>query len=295
MKDMTELRLRANAKINLFLEVMDKRPDGYHNIETVFQSIALHDVITLRENASGIVEINCDHPQVPLDSSNLAYRAAELLSRESGKHHGVQIHILKRIPVGAGLAGGSADAAATLVGLNDLWGMGYDTEGLAELGTELGADVPFCTLGGTALGRGRGDELTQLTPFSGIPVVIANPGFQISTAWAYGSLEHLGLTRARKSANILIGKMQRRDVPGVGNEVFNIFESVVIGKYPLVHEIKEQFIRSGALGALMTGSGPTVFALARDMSSARRMLEQASHIADFCIIAKTSDASIVRM
>jgi 4-diphosphocytidyl-2-C-methyl-D-erythritol kinase len=291
---MAELRLRANAKINLFLEVLDKRQDGYHDIETVFQSVDLHDVIMLREDRPGVMEIRCDHPQVPLDSSNLAYRAAELLLKETGKRYGVRIYILKRIPIGAGLAGGSADGAATLVGLNELWRLGYSVEDLLQLGRQLGADVPFCIMGGTALGQGRGDELTRLTSFSEIPVVIANPGFQISTSWAYRSLKSLGLTRARKSANILIGKMQRRDVSGAGEELFNIFESVVTGEYPLVRRIKEEFIRSGALGALMTGSGPTVFALDRDVSSARYIREQASHFADFCIITRTSDVSIAK-
>lgn len=292
---MAELRLRANAKINLFLEVLDKRPDGYHNIETVFQSIDLHDVIILRGNSPGTIEVECDNPEVPLDSSNLAYRAAELLSRESGKSYGAQIHIIKRIPVGAGLAGGSTDAAATLVGLNELWGLDYSTEELMRLGSELGADVPFCILGGTALGKGRGDELTQLASFSDVPVVLVKPGFQVSTSWAYTALGNLDLTRARKSANILTTKMRRRNVSSIGGELFNIFESVVMGEYPLVGRIKEELIRAGALGALMTGSGPTVFALARDTSSARYICQQVSCLVDFCIVAKTSNVSIARM
>ena len=292
---MSELCLRANAKINLFLEVLDQRPDGYHNIETVFQSIDLHDIITLRETALGVVEIKCDDPRVPLDSSNLAYRAAELLSEESGKHRGVEIHILKRIPVGAGLAGGSTDAAAALVGLNELWGLGYGVEHLLRLGGRLGADVPFCIVGGTALGRGRGDELIELASFSGIPVVIANPGFQVSTAWAYGSLKDLGLTRVRKSGNILVRKMQQRDVSAVGKKLFNIFESVVLEEYPPVRRIKEEFMRAGASGALMTGSGPTVFALVLDVPSARHICQQTSGLADFCIVTQTSNISIARM
>jgi 4-diphosphocytidyl-2-C-methyl-D-erythritol kinase len=292
---MTELRLQANAKVNLFLEVLDKRSDGYHNIETVFQSVDLHDVIILRGSSPGTIEVECDDTQVPLDSSNLAYRAAELLSRESGRSYGAQIRIIKSIPVGAGLAGGSTDAAATLVGLNELWGLGYSTEELMRLGSELGADVPFCILGGTALGRGRGDELTQLTPFSDVPIVLAKPGFQVSTSWAYAALGNLGLTRARKSANILIARMRRRDVSSIGRELFNIFESVVMGEYPLVGRIKEELIRAGALGALMTGSGPTVFALAPDMSSAGYICEQVTCLADFCIVARTSDVSIARM
>jgi len=292
---MNELRLRANAKINLFLEVLDRRTDGYHNIETVFQSIDLHDVITLRESASGGVKVKCDNPRVPVDSSNLVYKAAELLSQESEKRFGVEIHILKRIPVGAGLAGGSTDAAATLIGLNELWGMGYGVDELMQLGGKLGADVPFCIMGGTALGQGRGDELTRLKTFSQIPVVIANPGFQVFTAWAYGSLKDLGLTRARKNANILVGKMQQNDISDVGRELFNIFENVVMEKYPPVRRIKEEFIRAGASGALMSGSGPTVFAIAQDMSSAQRLREQVGNLADFCIVTQTSSASIVRM
>ena len=292
---MNELRLRANAKVNLFLEVLDSRPDGYHNIETVFQSIDLHDIITLREIASGLVEVRCDHPQVPLDSSNLGYKAAELLLHESGKRYGVQIQIDKRIPVGAGLAGGSTDAAATLIGLNDLWGLGYSVGDLLELGGRLGADVPFCIMGGTALGRGKGDELIPLAAFPQIPVVIANPGFQISTAWAYGALKDLGLTRARKSAKILIRKVQERDALAAGKELFNVFEDVVAGEYPQVRRIKDVCAQSGALGALMTGSGPTVFALAGDIPGAEHIREQASCLADLCIVTKTSSASIVRM
>lgn len=294
-KNSTELRLKANAKINLFLEVLDKRPDGYHNIETVFQSIDLHDTIILRENVSGKIEVECDNPQVPTGPANLAYRAAELLLNESGRHNGVVICIIKKIPVGAGLAGGSTDAAATLIGLNELWGLGYSIADLIRLGSKLGADVPFCIVGGTALGLERGDQLTRLAPFPETPVVIANPGFQVSTAQAYSNLKNLGLTRIRKSANILIEKMQQNNVPDAAKELFNVFESVVFGEYPLVLEIKDEFIRSGALGALMTGSGPTVFALARDSSSALHIHNQINKLVNFCIVSKTSNVSIFRM
>ena len=181
---MNELTIRANAKINLFLEVLNKRDDGYHNIETVFQSIDLYDTIVLRESHSDAIQIESDHPRVPLDSSNLAHRAARLLAAESGRAPGIVIHITKRIPVGAGLAGGSADAAATLMGLNELWDLGLDTEALSQIGKRLGADVPFCISGGTAMGRARGDRLTKLDDFSGVPLVLANPGFEISAGWA---------------------------------------------------------------------------------------------------------------
>jgi len=289
---MTEIRLRANAKINLFLEVLDRRSDGYHNIETVFQSIDLHDVIILRDSASGAIEIECDHPQVPLDSSNLVYKAAKLLLSESGKRCGAQIEIIKNIPIGAGLAGGSTDAAATLVGLSELWELGYDIEELCRLGEKIGADVPFCIMGGTAMGRGRGDELIRLEPFPKTPVVIANPGFQVSTAHAYESLR---LTGERKSANIFVGSMKQNGVSDIEDKLYNIFETVILEEHPQVRAIKEEFIRSGALAAMMTGSGPTVFALARDTSGAQHLRERVSHLAYFCIITRTSNFSIARM
>jgi 4-diphosphocytidyl-2-C-methyl-D-erythritol kinase len=295
---MRELKFKANAKINLFLEVLDKRPDGYHNIETVFQSIHLHDLITLREDsphtAPGI-QITCDNPQVPLDSSNLVYKASELLMIESGKQFSAKIHIDKKIPVGGGLAGGSTNAAATLVGLNELWELGYSLEHLMEIGVRLGADVPFCIMGGTALGRERGDELTKLKPIPEIPVVIVNPGFQVSTAWAYNNLSKLGLTKGRKSANILITKMQKRDIPDIAEGFFNVFERVVFPEYPIVQKLKEELLRFGAAGTLMTGSGPTVFGFVSDESIAREIREKLGNIADFCIVTKTTNASIIRM
>lgn len=292
---MNELCLKANAKINLFLEVLDKRPDGYHNIETIFQSVALHDVIILRKKSSRNLIITCDNAEAPSDNSNLAYKAAKLLAEESGTSYGAEIYIQKHIPVGAGLAGGSTDAAATLVGLNELWGLELSFDDLMKIGGKLGSDVPFCILGGTALGRGRGEELVRLAPLPEIPVVIANPGFQVSTAWAYNSLGNLGLTRARKNANILVGKMQKCDASDIDKELYNVFENIVMEKYPLVRQLRDKLVQMNSLGALMTGSGSSVFALVNDKSSAINICEKLRHLADFCVATKTSNTSIIRM
>jgi 4-diphosphocytidyl-2-C-methyl-D-erythritol kinase len=292
---MSEIILRANAKINLFLEVLAKGSDGYHNIETVFQSIGLHDIVTLQEDRTGNILIQCDNPQVPLDSSNIVYRAAEMLLRESGKSYGVLIKIAKSIPVGAGLAGGSANAAATLLGLNELWGLDYSFDHLLGLGGKLGADVPFCMMGGTALGRGKGNELTRLPALPQIPLIIGNPGFQVSTAWAYKSLSNLGLTRPRKNANILIEKMQQRDISGICEHLYNIFEKVVIPKHLQVLDIKKEFFRWGALTALMTGSGPTVFAFAQDFQRAGYICDLLIKKISFCTVSNTVNNSISKM
>jgi 4-diphosphocytidyl-2-C-methyl-D-erythritol kinase len=289
---MREIKLRANAKINLFLEVLDKRQDGYHNIETIFQSIDLHDTLSFREAKLSNIKLSCDNPQVPLDSSNLVYKAADLLLKESGKNYGCEVHITKRIPIGGGLAGGSADASATLIGLNKLWSLGYTFDDLLTFGGKLGADVPFCMIGGTALGTGRGDQLTKLNPFPKVYVVIANPGFQVSTAWAYKSLSSLGLTRERKSGNILIDRIQHSDLTDIGNHLFNVFELLVIQEYPIVGEIKTEMLRSNVLGAMMTGSGSTVFAITDSSQIANEVQKQVAEIVDYCIVAETSTNSI---
>jgi 4-diphosphocytidyl-2-C-methyl-D-erythritol kinase len=292
---MSELCLRANAKINLFLEVLDKRLDGYHNIDTIFQSIDLHDTLLFRETKAGVIKLSSDNEELPLDSSNLVYKASELLLKESGKNYGVEIHINKRIPLGAGLAGGSTDASATLIGLNELWSLGYTTDDLLMLGRRLGADVSFCLIGGTAIGRGRGDILTRLNPIPKLYVVIANPGFQVSTAWAYKDLSKLGLTRERKSDNILVEKIQKGDLSDIGENLFNVFESIVMEEYPEIRELKTLLTQPGVLGVLMTGSGSTVFALTQDIASAEKIQQQARQRVGYCVVTETSDFSIARI
>ncbi len=278
-----------------FLNVLDKRPDGYHNIETIYQSISLHDTITLRKGKPGKINIQCNHPDLPVDDRNIVYKTVKLMMLESGIDFGVDIQIIKRIPIGAGLAGGSADSAATLVGLNELLDIGFDVDKLQELGSKLGADVPFCIVGGTCLGEGKGEKIKKLIPIPSFPVVIANPGFQISTVWAYESIDNLGLTDIKKSANILIDKIKQKELSNISDDLYNIFEIIAFQKYPVLSELKDCFNKNGALGSLMTGSGPTVFALAKDIPTAVNLCKEASKFVEYCIITRISDSSIQRI
>lgn len=278
---MYELQIQAYAKINLFLNVLYKRPDGYHEIETVFQSIGLSDDIILRKFSKDI-KIKCEHPQVPLDESNLAYRAAKLLFEASGFSEGVEITIKKRIPVAAGLGGGSADAAAVLVGLNQLFELECEREQLMSLGSKLGADVPFCILGGTALGRGIGEILEPLPPLEKIWLTLVNPGFMVSTAWVYQNLhfgsknENLWLTKSPKNVNILVQQIRTNNLRKFCDGMFNALEEVVVNKYPVIENLKSQLKKLGALSVLMSGSGPTVFALMPDELHAKAAAEKLS-------------------
>lgn len=292
---MNQITLRANAKINLFLNVLDKRPDGYHNIETIYQSISLHDTITLRKLGHGEIKLQCNIPDLPTDERNIVHKAVKLMVAETNTNYGVDIQIIKRIPIGAGLAGGSADAGATLVGLNELWDIGFSQEKLLELGEKLGADVPFCIVGGTCLGKGKGEKITKLNSLPSLPVVIANPGFQVSTAWAYENIDNLGLTETTKNANILIDKINQKDLSNISDSLFNIFEIVVFQKYPILSELKDCLSKNGVLGSLMTGSGPTVFALVKDVSTATNLCKEASKLVEYCIVTRISDSSIQRI
>ncbi len=292
---MNQISLRAGAKINLFLNVLGKRPDCYHDIETIYQSISLHDTITLRKGKPGEIKVQSNHPDLPVDERNIVYKTAKLMMLESGKDFGVDIQIIKRIPIGAGLAGGSADSAVTLVGLNELWDIGFNMDKLQELGAKLGADVPFCIVGGTCLGEGKGEKITKLSSIPSLPIVIANPGFQISTAWAYESIDNLGLTDIQKSANILIEKIKQKELSKISDELYNIFEIVAFQKYPVLSELKDCFNKNGALGSLMTGSGPTVFALAKDIPSAVNLCKEANKLVEYCIVTRVSDSSIQRI
>ena len=186
---MQNIRVRAHAKINLYLDVIGKRQDGYHNLETIFHSIGLHDDVIIRKQDTKEITVHCAHPAVPSDARNLAYRAAQRLNDAVGGIGGIVIDIHKRIPVAAGLAGGSANAAAVLHGVNELFGLGFTRETLMRFGAQLGADVPFCLHGGAALGHGIGDQLTPLPALLDLPLLLLNPGIEISTAAVFKKIE----------------------------------------------------------------------------------------------------------
>ena len=284
------LCIQAYAKINLYLDVIGKRPDGYHEIETIFHSIGLHDDIYLRKRADRQITVHCEHPHVPCDPRNLAYRAAKRLLDRTPDLSGVDITILKRIPVAAGLGGGSADAAAVLYGMNALFDLGLTQRDLMQLGVQLGADVPFCMLGGAAFGRGIGEVLTPLPPLEDAWILLVNPGFEISTAWVYQQI-NLSLTPPKKNVTIPIRCLRNGEFFSLARHLYNGLEVPVLSKYPVVAEIKTKLNNClGSCGVLMSGSGATVFAFMQSQAEAN--LAAANFENDFAFCSATPMSSV---
>jgi len=257
----------ARAKINLTLDVLGKRPDGYHEVEMVMQSIELHDDLEFYP-ADREISLTIEGSNLSPGPDNLVCRAAELIRRCGKIRTGVQIRLIKEIPVAAGLGGGSADAAAALKALNELWETGFSLSELMSLGEQLGSDVPFCLMGGTALARGKGERLTQLPVCPRLGLVLVKPGFSVSTASVYQDYAP-GPAVRRPDNRAMIDAIRDSDISGIAENLANVLESVTIKLHPEIEEIKTKLINSGALGVLMSGSGPTVFGLAEDMESAR--------------------------
>lgn len=284
--------LIAPAKINLYLEIIGNRPDGYHELAMILQSIGLADQIDLRSISIDSIRVHCNHPQVPTDKSNLAYRAAELMARQFpeafAKYGGVEITVNKQIPVAAGLAGGSTNAAAVLVGINLLWKLGLTQSELEELGGTLGSDVPFCVAGGTAIATGRGEQLSPLPSLDNIYVVLGKyRSLEVSTAWAYKTYrQQFGNSDIRDSDNLvapanevhsgaIVKAVLDKDAGEIAQKLHNDLERVVLPAYPQVLQLREAFAnKEGVLGTMMSGSGPTVFALFESQQQAELVLLQ---------------------
>jgi 4-diphosphocytidyl-2-C-methyl-D-erythritol kinase len=284
---MRSYRLIAPAKINLLLEIVGNRPDGYHELVMVLQSIDLADEIELKPMGGDRIQLHCNHPHVPQDSTNLAYRAAKLMRERFPGHGGVEITIQKRIPIGAGLAGGSTDAAAVLVGLDLMWNLGLAQGDLYDLAAQLGSDVPFCISGGTALAVGRGEKLSPLTDLDGLYGVLAKfRSLSVSTPWAYQAYRRaFGHTYAQTQAEQeecrrtgpsvpLLSAIAHRDGKAIGKALHNDLEKVVLTQHPKVAQLREKLAEKSALGAMMSGSGPTVFALAQTLGNANQIADQ---------------------
>jgi 4-diphosphocytidyl-2-C-methyl-D-erythritol kinase len=251
---MNELTLRTPAKINLCLNVLGKRPDGYHEVEMVLQAVGLYDEVTVRLSGSGIT-VACDSAAVPGGEGNIAWRAARAVLDLSSRPDGIAVEIRKNIPVAAGLGGGSSDAAAVLVACNRLLGTGLDRKRLAGIGTGLGMDVPFFLYGPTALARGRGEVLERLPPPPKFWVLLVNPGFETSTAWVYKNL-NFGLTKKGDCTNIA-----GLNVSQIAGSLHNDLETVTAAAHPAIGEMEQALREAGALGVRMSGSGPTVFGI----------------------------------
>lgn len=270
---MEQLRRNAYAKINLGLDVLRRREDGYHEVKMIMQTIDLYDTLTFcRKKEPGIV-LKIDKENLSAGRDNLICRAAERLFAETGISEGVEIFLEKRIPIAAGMAGGSTDAAATLMGLNELFGFGFSLEQLQALGVTLGADIPYCLMGGTALSEGIGEVLTKLPAPPPCVLVVAKPDIDVSTKFVYENL-HADTLAYHPDIDGMEEAIRNGSLSGIAKRIGNVLETVTVRKYPVIDEIKEQMKKAGALNALMSGSGPTVFGLFTEKEPADAAAEQ---------------------
>jgi 4-diphosphocytidyl-2-C-methyl-D-erythritol kinase len=263
------LILPSPAKINLYLDVLDKRDDGYHNILSVMHKIGLCDQIFLY-NTGGGIEVTCDDPDVPKGRENLAYRAAELLIGKLRISYGIGIKIVKKVPVGGGLGGGSSNAATVMLGLNEMWKLGLNRRELAGLGAEVGSDVPFFILGGnSAVVKGKGDQIIPVSCAKSLWFLLLNPRVKVSTKYAYDLLDATGrLTKPAGSAKLLVSALECADCPGIERNMYNIFEEVVLRRHPVVTEVKSLVRSAGIRTVLMSGTGSTVFGMVQHREEA---------------------------
>ncbi|NEU32538.1 4-(cytidine 5'-diphospho)-2-C-methyl-D-erythritol kinase [bacterium LRH843] len=264
-----KISVKAPAKINLTLDAIKKRTDGYHEVEMIMTTVDLADRIDLKATDDGIITVEVSEGFVPNDNRNLAYQAADLLKKRFHVKKGVSIYITKRIPVAAGLAGGSSDAAATLKGLNRIWGLGLKRNELAELGAEIGSDVSFCVYGGTALATGRGEMIQEIASPPPFWVILAKPPIGVSTADIYKRLDVGNIVHANTKG--MIEAIEQGNFTGICGNLHNVLETVTLDMYPEVRNIKEQMLKFGADGVLMSGSGPTVFGLVEHESRLNRV------------------------
>jgi 4-diphosphocytidyl-2-C-methyl-D-erythritol kinase len=280
--------LKAFAKINLYLEIIGARPDGYHELVMILQSIDLADQIDITASSTDDIRVYCEHPQVPLDESNIAYRAAKLMTTEFSdafaRYGGINITIHKNIPVAAGLAGGSTNAAAVLVGIDLLWKLGLTQSELEELGATLGSDIPFCIAGGTAIATGRGEQLSPLPSLDNMYMVLGKyRSLEVSTAWAYKTYKQqfgnsyirdtdsLAARAAAVHSEPMVKAIFNKDVAQIAQQLHNDLERVVLHVHPQVLQLRETFASTGVLGTMMSGSGPSVFGLCESKQQAEQV------------------------
>lgn len=269
---MDSISLKALAKINLGLDVIGEREDGYHDVRMVMQSIHLYDRVEMRRTRSPHIRVEVNLYYLPIDENNLVYQAAKIMKERYKIRDGVHITLQKFIPVAAGLAGGSSDAAAVLVGMNRLFRLGLKQEELRKIGEELGADVPFCIMRGTVLAEGIGERLTPLPPMPRCPVLIAKPGVSVSTKEVYDNLK---LYEGIRHPDIdgMVEAVRGHDLTEIAAHMGNILETVTVPKYPVINDIKRIMMENGALNAMMSGSGPSVFGLFPNEKEIRKAYE----------------------
>ncbi len=269
---MDHINLKARAKINLTLDVTGVRDDGYHELRMIMQTVELYDRVYMKKIDKPYIKLKSNLDWLPTDERNLAYKAAEIIRKEYGIEEGVFIELQKSIPVAAGLAGGSSDCAAVLYGMNILFGLKIDRTKMAEIALQLGSDVPYCLMRGTALAEGRGEVLTRLPACPDFWVVLAKPATGLSTAAVYKALDKTEIDK-HPDTEMVIEAIDKCDRKGIIDGLSNVLEKVSIEMCPMVGELKERLKESGASGALMSGSGPTVYGLFEDRDRAAKAVD----------------------
>ena len=275
-----DISLKALAKINLGLDVVRRREDGYHEVRMIMQTIQQNDRLDIKRTQEPGIQIQTNLSFLPVNENNLIYKAAKLLMDEFSITDGVSVKLDKRIPVAAGMAGGSTDAAAMLIGVNRLFSLGLTKRQLMERGVQIGADVPYCIMRGTALAEGIGEALSPLPPMVKCPVLIAKPSISVSTKFVYQNLK-LDDTTIHPDIDRLIDDIKAKNLHDIAAHMGNVLETVTIPNYPVIDEIKKHMLSNGAVGAMMSGSGPTVFGLFDDEDTAKKAYKamRSSHLA----------------
>lgn len=276
--------LQAPAKINLSLDIVGKREDGYHNVEMIMETVSLYDTVTIYKRKG--IEVKCNLPYVPTDERNIAFKAAKLFFEESGIEGGAYVNIVKRIPVAAGLAGGSTDGAAVLKGLNMLYGNVFSAEKLHETASRIGADVPYCINGRLALAQGIGEVLTPLGKCPRMNVLLAKPDVSLSTKTVYSMFNIEDVERHPDTKGI-ISDLEKGEIDFLGEKMFNVLEKVSAAKYPIISVIKEKMRDCGAVSAMMSGSGPTVFGIFGEEEKAKKCMAELQKMCKFVYLAHT--------
>ena len=266
---------KAYAKINLGLDVVRRLPNGYHEVRMIMQNVGIYDVLTFAKAEEGIL-LQVDNQEVPSDGNNLICKAAKLLLETAGIQGGVHITLEKNIPIAAGMAGGSTDAAAAFLGINELYEIGYDIEQLKALGVKIGADVPYCIQGGTALAEGIGEVLSELPAPPACHLLVAKPDINVSTKFVYENLRANEL-EYHPDIDGMIKALDLGDLKGITDRLGNVLETVTVPAYPIIQEIKGVMLAAGAENALMSGSGPTVFGIFTNKDQAEAAAEKIRH------------------
>ena len=271
---MDKIQLKALAKINLGLDVLRRREDGYHEVKMIMQTIGLHDDLEIRKTKTPGIQVKTNLYYLPTNENNLVYKAAKLLMDEFQIRDGVSIQLKKRIPVAAGMAGGSSDGAAVLWGINQMYGLGLSMQALMERGVRLGADVPYCIQRGTALAEGIGEKLSVLPPMPKCTILIAKPGISVSTKFVYENLHANDLKpEQHPDVDSMIEAMRQKDLGLLCSRMGNVLETVTIPAYPVINEIKRTMMDNGAIGSMMSGSGPTVFGIFDSSVAAKQAMK----------------------